>query len=85
MQAFQCKLPVVFRPHRDEAISSWLARIAGVYQFDLAALASECLGWFPDKLAEIDLAPSTATLDDLSRLTRAGLDCSALYGARRLP
>jgi hypothetical protein len=71
MQAFQCKLPVVFPPHRNEALSSWLARIAGVYEFDLAALASECLGWLPGRLAEIDLAPSTATLDDLSRLTRA--------------
>jgi hypothetical protein len=71
MQAFQSKLPVVFRPHRDEALSSWLARIAGVYRFDLAALTSECLGWLPNRLAEIDPAPSKATLDDLSRLTRA--------------
>jgi hypothetical protein len=71
MQAFQSKLPVVFRPHRDEALSSWLARIAGVYRFDLAALTSECLGWLPNRLAELDLAPSKATLDDLSRLTRA--------------
>ena len=48
MQAFQSKLPVVFRPHTDEALSSWLVRIAGVYRFDLAALTSECLGWLPD-------------------------------------
>src|ERR1700677_4302432 len=77
MQAFRCELPVVFRPHRDEALSSWLARIAGVYEFDLAALASECLSWLPDRLAEIDLAPSTATLNDLSRLTRADLSTVA--------
>ena len=71
MHAFQCELPVVFRPHTHEALSSWLARIAGVYHLDLAALASECLGWKPDTLAEIDLEPSATTLDHLSRLTRA--------------
>jgi hypothetical protein len=71
MRAFQSELPVVFRPHRNEALSSWLTRIAGVYHFDLAALASECLGWKPDEVAEIDLAPSATALDDLSRLTRA--------------
>ena len=71
MQAFQWELPVVFRPHTGEALSSWLARIAGVYHLDLATLASECLDWKPNALAEIDLAPSATTLDDLSRLTRA--------------
>jgi hypothetical protein len=71
VHAFQCELPVVFRPHADEALSSWLTRIAGVYHLDLATLASECLGWKPDALAEIDLAPSATALEDLSRLTRA--------------
>jgi TniQ len=82
MHAFQCELPVVFRPHADEALSSWLTRIAGVYHLDLATLASECLGWKPDALAEIDLAPSATALEDLSRLTRADQSCRSQLMSR---
>jgi hypothetical protein len=37
---FQSKLPVVFRPHRDEALSSWLARTRRTTPWVVSSTAS---------------------------------------------
>lgn len=62
--------PVVFRPQLGEALSSWIARIAGVYQLDARTLTVEHLGWPADALMEIDLGPSEQIIREFSRLTR---------------
>jgi hypothetical protein len=38
-------LPIAFRPHPDEALSSWLSRTAAVYGFSLPELLVHCGEW----------------------------------------
>ena len=61
--------PAVLRPLDGETLSSWIARIAGVYEFDVRTLVTEHLGWSADTLRDIDLAPSKQ-VQDISALGR---------------
>jgi hypothetical protein len=63
------ELPVVFRPHAGEVLSSWIVRIAGVYHLDARALI-EHLGWWTDAVTEIDLSPPERLVREFSVLTR---------------
>jgi hypothetical protein len=67
----QRELPVVFRPHEGEALSSWLARTGSVYRLNLGGLLSECLGWTEILAETIDVSHEPNQSADLCRLTRA--------------
>jgi TniQ len=71
MPQSQRDLLVVSRPHAGEALSSWLARIAGVYGLAPQALVEEELGWSDNSLREIDLNPPSDLVLQLARLTRS--------------
>jgi hypothetical protein len=71
MPPLQRELPIVFRPYAGEALSSWLARIAGVYGMGPQALVHEVLNWREDSLKEIDVNPASDIIIELARLTRS--------------
>jgi hypothetical protein len=71
MPQSQRDLLIVSRPHAGEALSSWLARIAGVYGLAPQALVEEELGWSDNSLREIDLNPASDLVLQLARLTRS--------------
>jgi hypothetical protein len=71
MQQSQRDLPIVSRPYAGEALSSWLARIAGVYGLAPQALVEEVLGWSDNSLRTIDLNPASELVLQLARLTRS--------------
>ena len=62
--------PVVFRPRAGEVLSSWILRIAGVYDMDGPTLAIDHLGWPTDSLREIDLTPPERTVEELAQVAR---------------
>jgi hypothetical protein len=71
MPQSQRDLPIVSRPYAGEALSSWLARIAGFYGLAPQALVEEVLGWSDNSLREIDLDPASDLVLQLARLTRS--------------
>jgi hypothetical protein len=52
------RLPVAFRPHNDEALTSWLSRTAAVYGCSCREMLSAYCGFRPEIFDNVDIQPS---------------------------
>ncbi len=68
------RLPITLRPYPEEALGSWIARVAGIYLLSPDALLSEYCGLDGEDLTELDLLPSAPALEFLASLLEIGTD-----------
>ena len=68
------RLPITLRPYPEEALGSWIARVAGIYLMSPDALLSEYCGLDGEDLTELDLLPSAPALEFLASLLEIGTD-----------
>jgi TniQ len=68
------RLPITLRPYLEEALGSWIARVAGIYLLSPDALLSEYCGLDGEDLTELDLLPSAPALEFLASLLEIGTD-----------
>ena len=62
------RLPITLRPYPEEALGSWIARVAGIYLLSPDALLSEYCGLDGEDLSELDLSDTSVTDEGIKHL-----------------